>query len=62
MVKKALGKHHKKPLLKTETAGKWSFIPLTYGMIGLDPYPYVCVCLKMGHTQIKRFFRHWKWW
>lgn len=43
MVKKALGKHHKKPLLKTETAGKWSFIPLTYGMIGLDPYPYVCV-------------------
>ena len=48
MVKKALGKHHKKPLLKTETAGKWSFIPLTYGMIGLDPYPYVCVCV-------------WKW-
>ena len=22
-------------------------------MVGLDPYPYVCVCLKMVHTQTK---------
>jgi hypothetical protein len=28
------------PLVNIKIAGKWMFIPLKMGLIGIDPYPY----------------------
>ena len=33
------------PVVHIKIAGKWMFIPLKMVLIGIDPYPYMCVCV-----------------
>ena len=44
------------PLVNIKIAGKWMFIPLKMVLIGIDPYPCMCVCCmsNMTHFSILR--------
>ena len=33
------------PLVNIKIAGKWMFIPVKMVLIGIDPYPYIYVCV-----------------
>ena len=53
------------PLVNIKIAGKWMFIPLKMVLIGIDPYPYMCIYI---HTSASEWWifdflfpdKHWR--